>query len=88
MPKLSEYVEMAANEYLQDTGQDELDARWIAEFFQDSGGQDDYPRQDLVAFGDLVQKALTKKSERAAKLTHLQLDKIGHFVRQQRKQKE
>jgi hypothetical protein len=88
MPKLSEYVEMAANEYLQDTGQDELDARWIAEFYQDSGVQDDYPRQDLVAFGDLVQKALTRKSERAAKQARLQLDKIGHFVRQLRKQKE
>jgi hypothetical protein len=54
MPKLSEYVEMAANEYLQETGKDELDARWIAEFFQDGGVQDDYPRQDLVAFSDLV----------------------------------
>jgi hypothetical protein len=52
MPKLSECVEMAANEYLQDTGQDELDARWIAEFYQDGGVQDDCPRQDLVAFGD------------------------------------
>ena len=88
MPKLSEYVEMAANEYLQETGQDELDARWIAEFFQDGGVQDDYPRQDLVAFGDLVQKALTRKSERAAKQTRLQLDRIGHLARQQRKQKE
>jgi hypothetical protein len=56
MPKLSEYVEMAANEYLQETGEDELDARWIAEFFQDSGVQDDYPRQDLVAFGDLCKR--------------------------------
>ena len=85
MTKLSEYVEMAANEYLQETGQDELDARWIAEFFQDGGVQDDYPRQDLVAFGDLVQKALTKKSERAGKQTRFQLDKIVHFVRHLRK---
>lgn len=62
MLKLSEYVEMAAVEYLQETGQHELDARWIAEFFQDGGVQEDYPRQDLVAFSDLVQKALIKKS--------------------------
>jgi len=79
--KLSEYVEMAATEYLQETGQDELDARWIAEFFQDSGVLDDYPRQDLVAFSDMVQKELTKKSERADKRMHFQLDKIIHFVR-------
>lgn len=85
MPKLGEYVEMAANEYLQETGKDELDARWIAGFFQDSGVQDDYPRQDLVAFGDLVQKALTLKSERAGKQTRFHLDKIAHFVRQWRK---
>jgi hypothetical protein len=85
MTKLSEYVEMAANEYLQETGKDELDARWIAEFFQDSGVLDDYPRQDLVAFSDLVQKALSKKSERAGKQTRFQLDKIVHFVRQLRK---
>lgn len=81
MPKLSEYVEMAANEYLQETGKDELDARWIAQFFQDSGVQDDYPRQDLVAFSDMVQKALTKKSERAGKRARFQLDKIVRFVR-------
>jgi hypothetical protein len=85
MPKLSEYVEMAANEYLQETGQDELDAHWIAEFFQDGGVRDDYPRQDLVAFSAMVQKALTKKSERAGKQTRFQLDKIVHFVRQLRK---
>ncbi|KVW95853.1 hypothetical protein [Thiobacillus denitrificans] len=85
MPKLSEYVEMAANEYLQETGQDELDARWVAEFFQDGGVQDDYPRQDLVAFSAMVLNALTKKSERAGKQTRFQLDKIVHFVRQLRK---
>lgn len=85
MHKLSEYVEMAANEYLQETGKDELDAHWIAEFFQGSGVQDDYPRQDLIAFSDLVQKALTLKFERAGKQTHFQLDKIVHFVRRLRK---
>jgi hypothetical protein len=52
-----------------------LDAHWIAEFFQDNGVQDDYPRQDLIAFYALVQKALTIKSERARKQAHLQLDK-------------
>ena len=86
MPKLSEYVEMAANEYLQETGRDELDAHWIAEFFQDGGVQDDYPQQDLVAFSAMVQKELTKKSERAGKQARSQLEKIVHFVRQLRKQ--
>ncbi len=81
MRKLSEYVEMAATEYLHETGQDELDARWIAAFFQDGGVQDEYPRQDLVAFSDLVQKALIKKSERAGQQTRFELDKIIHFVR-------
>jgi hypothetical protein len=85
MTKLSEYVEMAAMEYLLETGQDELDAHWIAEFFQDSGVQDDYPQQDLVAFSTLVQKELTKRSERAGKRMRFQLDKIVHFVRRLRK---
>ena len=85
MSKMSEYVEMAAMEYLQETGQDELDARWIAAFFQDGGVLEDYPRQDLVAFSDLVQKELTRKSERAGKQTRFQLDKIIYFARRPRK---
>lgn len=85
MPKLSEYVEMAATEYLQETGQDELDARWVAAFFQDGGVQEEYPRQDLIAFSDLVHKELTKRSERAGKQTRFQLDKIIHFARRPRK---
>ena len=76
MPKLSDYIEMATTQYLEETGRDELDARWVAAFFQDAGVQDDYPRQDLVAFADGVQKALTKKSERATKQAHLQLQKL------------
>lgn len=84
MPKLSEYVEMAATEYLQETGRDALDAHWIAAFFQDSGVLDDYPRQDLVAFSELVQKALTQKSERAGKQARFQLDKIAHPGRQRK----
>lgn len=76
MPKLSEYVEMAAVEYLQETGKTDLDSRWIAEFFQDSGVLDDYPRQDLVAFAAMAQKALTIKSERADKQARTELDKI------------
>lgn len=67
MRKLTDYVEMAATEYLQETGKDELDSFWIAEFFQDFGVLDDYPRQDLVAFYALVQKALTIKIEMAEK---------------------
>lgn len=85
MPKLSEYVEMAATQYLQETGNVELDAYWIAEFFQDGGVQDEYPQQDLIAFSDQVQKALIRKSERAQKQTHLQLDKIIRFVKAPRK---
>ena len=71
MRKLTDYVEIAATEYFQETGKGELDARWIAEFFQDYGVQDDYPRQDLVAFYALVQKALTIKTDRIEKLARL-----------------
>jgi hypothetical protein len=85
MTKLSEYVEIAAMEFLLETGKDELEAHWIAEFFQDSGVQEDYPRQDLVAFSAMVQKELTRKSERAGKQAHFQLGKIVRFVRRLRK---
>lgn len=85
MSKLSEYIEMAATEYMQETGSLELDARWLAEFFQDSGVLDEYPQQDIVAFHALVQKALTRKFERAEKLSRMQLDKIIHFAKPQRK---
>ena len=46
-----------------------LDARWIAEFYQDSGLLDDYPRQDLVAFAEMVQKALTRQAEASRRLS-------------------
>ncbi|BBJ22674.1 hypothetical protein [Candidatus Nitrotoga sp. AM1P] len=85
MHKLSEYVEMAATEYLQETGKTKLDAHWIAEFFQDNGVQDNYPRQDLIAFCAMVQKALTIKSERASKQTRLQLDKAIRLVKHKQK---
>ena len=81
MPKLTDYVKMAADEYVREAGSTELDARWIAEFFQDCGVQDAYPRQDLVAFAGLVQKELTKESERAAKKADLQLDKLIRGVK-------
>ena len=81
MRKLTDYVEMAVTEYLQETGKDELDSLWIAEFFQDCGVQDDYPRQDLVEFYTLVQKALTKKIERAEKLARMQLDKTSRSAK-------
>lgn len=85
MPKLSKYVEMAAIEYLLETGKDELDLHWVAEFFQISGVQDEYPQQDLVAFYSMVQKELTKMSERAEKQTRAQLDKIIQLTKKQRK---
>lgn len=50
MPKLSEHVANAASEYFADTGNVELNAVWIAEYFQDAGVADDYPDQDLIKF--------------------------------------
>ena len=34
-PKLSDFVELAAAEYLRDTGRVDLDARWITAYFAD-----------------------------------------------------
>lgn len=81
MAKLTEYADAAATEYLQATGKTELDPHWLAEFFQDCGVQDDYPRQDLVAFHAMVQKELTKKAERADKQTRLRLDRIARIAK-------
>jgi hypothetical protein len=77
MRKLSDYVEMAAAEYWQETGKAEVAPLWIAEFFQDCGVMDDYPNQDLVDFHALVQKALTVNIERAEKVARLQRNKSG-----------
>ena len=85
MRKLTDYIEMAATEYLHETGKNELDSRWTAEFFQDYGVQDDYPKQDLVDFYALVQKTLTIKTEMAKKLARLQLDKSSRSAKLQRK---
>lgn len=85
MPKLTDYVKMAAGEYLEETGNTELNARWIAEFFQDGGVQDAYPRQNLVAFAEMVQKELTKNEELAAKRTRLLLDKTIRGIKYPRK---
>ncbi len=74
MYKISDHVEMAASEYLQETGKGELDALWLAEYFRDCI-QDDFPGQDLVAFFALVQKSLTLIIERAEKRARLQQDK-------------
>jgi len=81
MRKLTDYVEIAATEYLQETGKKELDSLWIAEFFQDCGVQDDYPGQDLVGFYALVQKALSINFERAEKLARLQFDKLSRSAK-------
>ncbi|MEK6707306.1 MAG: hypothetical protein AABY81_00645 [Pseudomonadota bacterium] len=85
MPKLTDYVKTAAEEYLEETGNPELNAHWIAEFFQDCGVQDAYPRQDLVAFAEMVQKELTKNNERAAKKMLFQLDKTIRAIKRPRK---
>jgi hypothetical protein len=76
MHKLSDYVKMAADTYFEETGDIELSAHWIAEFFHDCGVQDAYPRQDLVNFARMVQKELTKNDELATKKMHFQLEKI------------
>lgn len=71
MRKLSDYVEMAAEEYWQETGNNELDSLWVAEFFQDCGVLEVNPEQNLVGFYALVQKVLTRKIERAENLARL-----------------
>jgi hypothetical protein len=85
MRKISDYVEMAANEYLQETGKDELDALWVAEYFQDCGVLDDYPMQDLVDFFTLVQKSLTVIIARTEKLTRLQQGKSSRTATRKNK---
>ena len=77
MPKLSEYVTNAASEFFAETGSVELNARWIAEYFQDAGVADEYPNQDLIVFYDMVQKALTLRAEHALKSAQGQLEKIA-----------
>jgi len=81
MPKLSEYVANAASEFFAETGSVELDARWIAEYFQNAGVADEYPNQDLIMFYDMVQKALTLKAELARKLAEAQIEKIANAQR-------
>jgi hypothetical protein len=85
MPKLTEYADMAATEYLLETGKTDLDPLWIAEFFQDAGVQNDYPHQDLVAFAGMVQKELTKRAERAGKQACSEVEKVIRFVKSPRK---
>jgi len=81
MPKLSEYVANAASEFFAETGSAELDARWIAEYFQNAGVADEYPNQDLIIFYDMVQKALTLKAELARKLAGAQIEKVANAQR-------
>lgn len=85
MPKLSIYVEMAAAEYLQETGKADLDVRWIAEYFQDAGVLDEHPRQDLVAFAGMVQKALDKEVERIRNTTTFVPDNVIPLGKPRRK---
>jgi hypothetical protein len=76
---------MAADEYVREHGDYDLNARWVADFFHECGVQDEYPRQDLVAFAAMVQKELIKKNEQAAKKARLQLDKMIHQLSRPRK---
>ncbi|MBN9124829.1 MAG: hypothetical protein J0I90_07365 [Nitrosospira sp.] len=77
MLKLTDYARMAASEYMQEVGHTELDARWIAEFFEESGVMEAYPEQNLIPFADMVQKELTKNAERANKNMLQALDRIA-----------
>lgn len=77
MPRLSDYVQAAATEYLQETGNVELDAIWAAEFFQDSGLLEELPHQNMVSFYNLVQKELNLRADRAGKQARMKLEKIG-----------
>lgn len=77
MPKLSDYVQAAATEYLQDTGKTELDVHWAAEFFQDSGILNEHPNQNMVSFYNMVQKELTKRADRAEKQARMKLERIS-----------
>ncbi len=85
MPKLSDYVEMAAAEYFQETGKEVLDSFWVAEFFQDCGVQDAYPNQNLVDFYALVQSALTRNIEGAEKQARLHLNDANSSATRRRK---
>ncbi|NBQ68843.1 MAG: hypothetical protein EBU46_08435 [Nitrosomonadaceae bacterium] len=80
MYKLSDYILLAADTYFEETGSSELNARWIAEFFQDYGLQDTYPSQSLINFANLVQKELTRNEEQAAKKARLHLDRIINSI--------
>lgn len=81
MLKLTDYAKMAASEYVQEAGHSELDARWIAEFFEESGVMEAYPEQNLIPFADMVQKELTKNAERANKNMLRTLDRIARGTR-------
>lgn len=81
VPKLSDYVEIAAAEYLREVGELELDSRWIAEFMQDGGVLDAYPRQDVVDFYALVQKALMKHADRTSEEARRRLERIARIER-------
>jgi hypothetical protein len=71
---------MAADEYVREYGDYELSARWVADFFHEWGVQDEYPRQDLVAFAGMVQKELIKKNEQAASKARIELDKLDKMI--------
>ncbi|WP_435627168.1 hypothetical protein [Candidatus Ferrigenium straubiae] len=81
MTKLTDYADAAATEYLRETGKTELEPHWLAEFFQDCGVLDEYPRQDLVAFHAMVQKELIRRAERTEKQARLRLDKIARTAK-------
>jgi len=81
MLKLTDYARMAASEYVQEAGHTELDAHWIAEFFEESGVMEAYPEQNLIPFADMVQKELTKNAERASKNMLRTLDRIARETR-------
>jgi hypothetical protein len=46
---------------------------------------EEYPRQNMVEFYNMVQKELTKRADRAGKQARMKLEKISWFPRPPRK---
>ena len=84
MPKLSEYVRMAADEYVREHGNIEPSARWVADFSRVwSAGRVPAARPGRLRSDGA--KELIKREEQAVKKTRLQLDKMIQRLKSPRK---